>query len=272
MPRTRTCSQRWNGRREEPFDARVVGRLATHSRHLLRAHLGVERKKSLRRAEDLIMDAFESKKTVKQKAFDEAVFDSAESRRPSPSVVIEVDSFLNDQLQLAGQDGVEDLRGPAASSAGCARQSRSRGADGRNAPACWWRAGRGSQRRPGRDRDDELLEPGGMDRRGHPRRTGDPFVCRQLLREEVEERAEKQRVQARAKAIGQARSAVSSQFDLWETQQLEAFVERAWGLASLPLRNLILLAYAGRQGISEIETLGALARRPGSRDPARTSA
>ena len=68
-------------------------------------------------------------------------------------------------------------------------------------------------------------------------------------------RAEKQRVQARAKAIGQARSAVSSQFDLWETQQLEAFVERAWGLASLPLRNLILLAYAGRQGISEIETL-----------------
>ena len=31
-------------------------------------------------------------------------------------------------------------------------------------------------------------------------------------------KAEKQRVRARAKAIGDARSAVSSQFDLWETR------------------------------------------------------
>lgn len=241
--------------REEPFDARVVGRLATHSRHLLRAHLGVERKKSLRRAEDLIMDAFESKKTVKQKAFDEAVFDSDRVAEAIVDVVIEVDSFLNDQLQLAGQDAIDDLEvlqhraqdvqgkaGAGARTAGTLLRAGGVLAGGASAvlaviattnfwnPAGWTAAA--------------IL--GGL---------GILSSVASFFGKKSKNRAEKQRVQARAKAIGQARSAVSSQFDLWETQQLEAFVERAWGLASLPLRNLILLAYAGRQGISEIETL-----------------
>ena len=51
-------------RRGMPFDAPVTGRLAAHGRHLLRSHLGPARKKSLRRAEDAVIDAFESKKKL----------------------------------------------------------------------------------------------------------------------------------------------------------------------------------------------------------------
>lgn len=241
--------------RKEPFDAQVVGRLATHSRHLLRAHLGVERMTSLRRAEDLIMDAFESMKTVEQKDFDDAVFKSDRVAAAIADVVIEVDSFLNDQLQLVGQDAVEDLEvlqhraqdvdgkaGAGARTAGTLLRASGVLAGGASAvlaviattnfwnPAGWMAAA--------------IL--GGL---------GVVSSIASFLGKRSKNRAEKQRVQARAKAIGQARSAVSSQFDLWETQQLDAFVERAWGLASPSLQKLILLAYAGRQGISEIETL-----------------
>lgn len=241
--------------RKEPFDAQVVGRLATHSRRLLRAHLGVERKKSLRRAEDLIVDAFESKKTVDQKDFDEAVFDGDRVASAIADVVIEVDSFLNDQLQLAGQEAIVDLK---------VLQHRAQDVDGK--------AGAGARAAGTVLRASGVLvggasavltviattnfwNPAGWAAAAILGGLGVLSSVASFFGKKSKSRAEKQRVRARAKAIGQARSAVSSQFDLWETQQLDVFVERAWGLASLPLRKLILLAYAGRQGISEIETL-----------------
>ncbi len=95
--------------REQPFDAQVVGQLRTHGRHLLRAHLGVERKKSLRRAEDLIMDSFESEKRVKRGKFEKVVFDEDAVAAALAAVAHKIDTFLDAQLQLSGTEGIEDL-------------------------------------------------------------------------------------------------------------------------------------------------------------------
>lgn len=243
------------GAREAPFEARVVGRLASHSRHVLRAHLGVERKRSLRRAEDLIMDAFESKKTVKQKAFDDAVFNSDRVAEAIADVVTKVDSFLNDQLQLAGQDAVEDLE---------VLQHRAQDVQGKagaraRTAGTFLRAGGllagGASAVLAVIATTNFWNPAGWTAAAILGGLGILSSVSSYFGKRSKNRAEKQRVQARAKAIGQARSAVSSQFDLWETQQLDAFVERAWRLASPALRKLILLAYSGRQGVREVETV-----------------
>ena len=53
-------------RRGVPFDAPVTGRLAAHGRHLLRSTWARPARRALRRAEDAVIDAFESKKTLGQ--------------------------------------------------------------------------------------------------------------------------------------------------------------------------------------------------------------
>ena len=58
-------------RRGAPFDAPVTGRLAAHARHLLRSHLGVERKKSLRRAEDVVIDALSRRRSSSRRSSSE---------------------------------------------------------------------------------------------------------------------------------------------------------------------------------------------------------
>lgn len=248
--------------REEPFDAQVTGRLGAHGRHLLRAHLGAERKKALRRAEDLIMDAFDSKKTVDAKKFDKRVFDRDNVAAAVAAVARKVDSFLNDQLQLAGQDAVEDLRvleqrsvqvkgsaGSATRVVGTILRTSGVAAGGAGAvlafvattnfwnPAGWTAA----------------LVLGGLS-------VVSAFTG--WLGKKARKRAEKQRVRARAKAIGSARSGVSSQFDLWETEQLDTFVDAAWGQASSLMRDLLQRGLEDRHGILEVNDLArSLAER-----------
>lgn len=95
--------------RREPFTASVSGRLEGHARHLLRSHLYPHRVKSLHAAEDLILNAFESKKRVWDAEFDRRVFDIAPLAKTVATVARQAGEFVADNLHLAGVNASIDV-------------------------------------------------------------------------------------------------------------------------------------------------------------------
>ncbi|WP_431843215.1 GTPase [Calidifontibacter indicus] len=235
-----------------PFDARVTGRLETHCRHLLQSHLGEERARSLRRAEDAITNAFEDRRELEKQDFERAVYRIESVAAAIERVATEMDSYLSRNLQLTRLEGEVDLE---------VVRSRAIRVEGH--------AGRGSRRL------GLTLEGGGFVAGGASAALGaialtnawNPagwtaaailgglsivsalanFLGRRSRRE-----GEVQRVKARATAIGEARKAVSEQFDAWEAAQLRAFTVQAREGVAPRLRDLLSAALFNRAAEREL--------------------
>ena len=244
--------------REDPFDAKATGRLATHCRHLLGSHLGEERALTLQRAEMVIAEAFEDRREVTREEFERAVYRPKEVAAAVGRVADEIATFLDSHLQLTRLEGEMDLA-----------------VLGRRAIAVRGRAGRGSKR------VGLALEAGGFVAGGAGAVLGaialtnfwNPagwtaaailgglsivsaianFLGRRSRRE-----GESRRVKARATAIGEARKAVSAQFDAWMQDQLRAVAAMAWEGVEERLRDLLeaaLFHRATQRELREICTL-----------------
>lgn len=225
--------------RGEPFDAPVTGSLARHSKSLLTSHLGAVRAKSLRRAENLITDAFDRRKKVDGKGFAKAVYRPTEVAAALHVVSRTVDQFINDNLQLTGIEGREDLDLMGRRSAevhGAAGKGRRQIATVLQASGI---AASGTGAVLGVVALTQFWNPAGWTAAAILGGLAIGSAIAGFFGRKNRKKAEQKRVAARASAIGEARSAVSAQFDEWHSTQLAALLETAWAEAADPLRALI---------------------------------
>ncbi|WP_341953384.1 GTPase [Salinibacterium sp. TMP30] len=95
--------------RGEPFTAAVSGRLEGHVRHLLKSNLYPHRTKSLRAAENLILDAFDDQRVVDESEFKERVYSPKALDTSLASVVKLAGDFLTANLGFASADARNEL-------------------------------------------------------------------------------------------------------------------------------------------------------------------
>ena len=166
-----------------------------------------------------------------------------------------VDTFLTDQLQLAGQDGVVDLRVMdergvlIEGKAGRRMRTTSTLLRASNILA----GGTGAVLAV--VATTQIWNPVGWTAAAVLGALSVASALTGWLGGKARKRAERQRVRARAKAISDARRSVSAQFDLWETEQLAAFSKGAWSSVEARLSDLLRRGVADRTGIQEIEAL-----------------
>lgn len=234
--------------RAEPFTASVSGRLEGHVRHLLKSHLYPHRARSLRAAENLVLDTFDAKKRLTDAEFERQVFDVKGLAKSSASVAEQANQFLAANLNLASEDAqieidlinrsIPDVEGNAGwQRRGLANALRALGALGTATsavlavvattnfwnPAGWVAAvtlaglGFGSWL---------LTASGRWTRKG----------------------AERKRVVARSKAVADARAAVNAYYGDCEQRQLASILEKSWECAMPSLRDLLEAALHTRQG------------------------
>lgn len=257
--------------RDEPFSAPVAGRLEGHARHLLRSHLYPHRARSLRAAEDLILEAFDTKRRVSNNEFESRVFDADGLAASNDAVADEANEFLSANLDLASEvaqididlidRSMPDIEGNAGwGRRGVANALRALGSLGSVTsavlaviattnlwnPAGWVAAvtlaglGLGSWL---------LTSFGRWTRRG----------------------AEGKRVAARSKAVADARGAVNVYFDECETRQLASILAKSWEHASPRLTALLGDALHTRNGCAALIAEAAWLRGQADAQPASPS-
>ena len=238
--------------RAEPFTASVSGRLEGQGRHLLKSHLYPHRARSLRAAENLVLDTFDAQKRLTDAEFGRHVTDVKGLARSIASVAEQANEFLDANLNIASEEArieldlinrsIPDVQGNAGwQRRGLANALRALGTLGTATsavlavvattnvwnPAGWVAAvtlaglGFGSWL---------LTASGRWTRKG----------------------AERKRVAARSKAVADARAAVNAYYEDCEQRQLASILEKSWECAMPSLRGLLEAALHTRQGCTTL--------------------
>lgn len=258
--------------RGEPFDAPVTGSLARHAKSLLTSHLGAERSKSLRRAENLVTDAFDRRKKVGGKAFDKAVYRPKDVAAALQAVGRDVDQCINDNLKLTGTEGREDLdlMGRRSSAVhGAAGKGRRQIATALQAGGI---AASGTGAVLGIVATTQFWNPAGWTAAAILGGLAIGAAMAGFLGRKNRKKAEQKRVAARSSAIGEARSAVSTQFDEWHSSQLAALLGTAWAEAAESVRTLIEETVDAHEMHDELERLAEVLESHAGGIPAAPSA
>jgi predicted GTPase len=238
--------------RDEPFTAPFSGRLEGQVRHLLKSHLYPHRTRSLRAAEDLILDAFDTKRRITNTEFESRVFDAKSLAKSNASVAEQANEFLSANLDLASDDArididlinrsISDIQGNAGwQRRGFANALRALGTLGTAIsvalpifaatnlwnPAGWVAAAAVAGLAFG---SWLLTYSGRWTRRG----------------------AEKQRVASRSKAVADARVAVNAYYEECETRQLKNILTTSWVCALPWLKDLLETALHTRNGCAAL--------------------
>lgn len=225
--------------RGEPFTAAVSGRLEGHVRHLLRSHLYPQRMKSLRAAEDLIVDAFDSDSRVSDAEFTTRVFDRAGIVGAIATVARQAGEFIADSLKLARIDAEIDLA-----------------VIDRDAITIQGNAGIGGRRASNVLKGTALLgstasaalgilaltqfwNPAGWTAAAIFLGLAIFSFVTGLFGKKARKGAESKRARVRAQAIADARTAVNSYFDKCEAEQIARILRDSRSLAAQPLAGLI---------------------------------
>lgn len=87
--------------RGEPFQAPTEGEFQVYAKQLLTAHLSQIRNMTLRRAEEFVIEAFNERKHLDQKAFTEQVYRKTEMTEASKKILEHGWSFLQRKVKLA---------------------------------------------------------------------------------------------------------------------------------------------------------------------------
>jgi predicted GTPase len=87
--------------RDEPFQAPDEGEFQVYAQQLLTAHLSQIRNATLRRAEEFVIEAFNERKHLDQKAFAKAVYRKPEMTEASKKILEFGSSFLQRKVKLA---------------------------------------------------------------------------------------------------------------------------------------------------------------------------
>lgn len=257
--------------REEPFAAPVSGRLEAHVRHLLRSHLYPNRMKSLRVAENLILDAFDSEKRVSPAEFARRVFDINAVSKSIALVASQAGEFVSDNLDLAVVDAQIDL-----------------GLIDRSGPDIQGAAGIGRRRVANLIKAVGLLSgtagavlgvialtnfwnPVGWTVAAILAGLGALNAVANHFGKGSRKRAEEKRVAARAQAIAEARSEVNTFFEQCETSQLNRILGHSRARASRPLADLLADALHTRRGCTRLITEAAWLRAQADDQPPAAS-
>lgn len=225
--------------RGEPFTAAVSGRLEGHVRHLLRSHLYPQRMKSLRAAEDLIVDAFDRDSRISDAEFTTRVFDRGGIVGAIATVARQAGDFIADSLKLARVDAEIDLE-----------------MIDRDAVTIQGNAGIGGRRASNVLKGTALLgstasaalgiialtqfwNPAGWTAAAIFLGLAIFSFVTGLFGKKARKGAESKRAQVRARAIADARTAVNSYFDKCEAEQIARILRDSRGLAAKPLAGLI---------------------------------
>lgn len=225
--------------RGEPFTAAVSGRLEGHVRHLLRSHLYPQRTKSLRAAEDLIVDAFESSSRISNAEFTTRVFDNAGVAGAVATVARKAGDFIADSLKIARLDAEIDLA--LIDRAGVTIQGMA-GAGGRRASNLLKGTallGSTASAALGIIALTQFWNPAGWTAAAIFLGLAVFTLVTGLFGKKVRKRAESKRARVRAQAIADARTAVNDYFDTCEADQLSRILRDSRSLAAQPLAGLI---------------------------------
>lgn len=257
--------------RGEPFKAPVSGRLESHVRHLLRSHLYPQRMESLRRAENLIVEAFDSAEVVPEAEFDQRVYDSNAIAVSIATVAGQAGDFLSASVNLATLDARIDLH-----------------EIDRSAQAVRGDAGLGGRRAADFLRGAGLLgtsagavlaiiaaaniwNPGGWLAFAILSGLALYSGVTGFFGKTTRKRAEAERAGERARAIATARSAVNAYFNECEARQLQKLLGDARKLAAEPLGGLIEDSLHTRWGRAKLRDEEAWLRAQEANQPPTTS-
>ena len=256
--------------RGEPFRAPVSGRLESHVRHLLRSHLYPQRMESLRKAENLIVEAFDSDEVVPEAEFDLRVYDSTAIAVSIATVAGQAGDFLSASVNLATLDARIDLHEidrSAQAVRGDAGLGGRRAADflrgagllGTGAGAVLAIIAAANIWNPGGWLAFAIL--GGLAL--YSGLTG-------FFGKKTRKRAEAERAGERAHAIANARSAVNAYFNECEARQLQKLLGDARHLAAGPLGGLIEDSLHTRWGRAKLRDEEAWLRVQAANQPPTT--
>lgn len=257
--------------RGEPFRAPVSGRLESHVRHLLRSHLYPQRMESLRKAENLIVEAFDSDEVVPQDEFDLRVYDSTAIAMSIATVAGQGGDFLSASVNLATFDARIDLS-----------------EIDRSAQAVRGDAGLGGRRAADFLRGAGLLgtgagavlaviaaaniwNPGGWLAAAILGGLALYSGLTSFFGKNTRKRAEAERAGERARALANARSSVNAYFEECEARQLQQLLGEARKLAAEPLSDLIEDCLHTRWGRGKLRDEEAWLRTQADDQPRATS-
>lgn len=257
--------------RGEPFGASVSGRLGGHVRHLLKSHVYPLRGKALRAAEEMIIDAFDTNRSVSDSEFERRVYDVSSIAKTISSVASQAGDFVTDSLKLSGlnaQIDVAEIDRAAAEVRGdtgavrrhMATALRTNGLLAGSAGAVL-----------GIIALTNFWNPAGWVAAVVLVGLGLVSTALGFFAKRTSTSAEGKRVVARAAAVAAARSAVHAYFDRCETEQLQKILSAARTLATPRLEELLKDAIHTRRGCRSLIEEARWLRGQADRQPPATS-
>lgn len=257
--------------RGEPFGAPVSGRLEGHVRHLLKSHVYALRIRALRTAEELIIDAFDTHKSVSDAEFERFVYDIPSIARTISTVAIQAGDFVSDSLKLSGlnaQIDVVEIDRAAAEVRGDTGAVRRQMATALRTSGLL--AGSASAIL-GVVALTQFWNPAGWVAAVVLAGLGIMSATLNFLAKRTSMSAEDKRVGARAAAVAAARSAVHAYFDKCERDQLQKILDAARTLAIPRLQELLKDAIHTRRGCQSLVEEANWLREQADRQPLTTS-
>jgi len=238
--------------RGQPFSAAVSGRLEGHVRHLLRSHLYPQRMKSLRAAEDLIVDAFDSDARISDAEFTTRVFDRAGTVGAIATVARQAGDFIADSLKLARIDAEIDLALIERDAIAIQGNAGIGGRQASNVLKGTALLGSTASAALGIIALTQFWNPAGWTAAAIFLSLAIFSFVTGLFGKKARKSAESKRARVRAHAIADARAAVNSYFDKCETEQIARILRDSRGLAAQPLAGLISDALHIRDGRAKL--------------------
>lgn len=257
--------------RGEPFGASVSGRLESHVRHLLKSHVYPLRVRSLRAAEELIIDAFDNNRDVPGSEFERCVYDTPSIAKTISTVASQAGDFVTDTLKLSGlnaQIDVAEIDRAAAEVRGDAGVVRRHMANALRTSGLLTGSAVAAL---GVIALTNLWNPAGWV--AAPVLIGLGLVSAALnfFAKRTSTSAEGKRVGARAAAVAAARSAVHAYFDECEKEQLQRILSAARTRARPRLEELLEVAIRTRLGCRSLIEGAQWLRDQADRQPPTTS-
>ncbi len=258
--------------RGEPFTAPVSGRLEGHVRHLLRSHLYPHRTKSLRAAENLILDAFADQRVVTEEELEDHVFDSTALDKSLVKVAKKAGEFLSNNLGLARIDARVDLdlidRSPFTIRGNAARGQRWSA----NVLRALGMFGGAASATLGILAVTNIWNPVGWVAAVVLVGTGAVSALVNFFGRRTRKGAESRRVTARAFAVAGARSTVNAFYDMCEARQLEVILARSRESAAALLNESLTDALHTRMGCTMLKAESVWMRGQAQNQPQTASA
>lgn len=258
--------------RGEPFTAPVLGQLESHARHLLKSRLYRLRKRSLREAATLILDAFDDNRTVKDNEFESVVFDDLALKSTLNSVAEKANELLSTNLGIAARDAQIDIdliERTAAAINGKAGRGHRLGADFLRGLGLLSGAASAAL---GILAITNFWNPVGWVAGIIVVGTGVLSAITSFFGRRARKGAESRRVAARASAVAAARAMVNSYYDSCEAQQLSQLLAACRESAAPELGALVRDALHRRVGCMTLRAEAGWLRDQSNEQPTSVAA